>query len=150
MSLYRTFWILARTPLVAPEAARQAALAVPLTTFRDYSSTTVSNASQESGTYGRTRSLSTSASVGQPTTKGHSQSSPTGPNTDEVAHTDEAYEGGQSNPETSKKRIEGETGQSLDSSAADSRPSSKPSGKGDHDVPGSKTLGSRKPGQRSK
>lgn len=37
--------------------------------------------------------------------------------TDEIAHTDEAYEGGQSNPETSKKRIEGEVRSSRSGNA---------------------------------
>jgi len=144
MSIYRTFWMLAHTPLVTSEAAKRAAQGVPLTTFREYSSTP----SSSSFNSGRIRSLSTSSALAA--SENDHQTSPTGPDTDEIAHTDEAYEGGQSNPETSKKRIEGETGQSMDNSAADSRASSKPSEKGEHDVAGSKTVSGRKPGQKEK
>lgn len=75
MSLYRTLWILARTPLVAPESAKQAALGVPLTTFREYSSTPSSSSSSA----GRIRSLSTSSALATTPPKENSQTSPTGP-----------------------------------------------------------------------
>jgi len=135
MSLYRVLWILARTPLVLPEAAKQAAAGIPLTTFREYttpktlptipSSTSAGEALSNSN--GGTRSL------GGP--GAHTQTSPAGPDVslasvfgslytflrpftnpishyvfrhqaDEVAHAEEAYEGSQSDPETSKSRLE--------------------------------------------
>ena len=85
MSLYRVLWILARTPLVLPEATKQAAAGIPLTTFREYttpktlpaipSSTSASDALGNSN--GGIRSLGTSARARGP--GAHTQTSPTGP-----------------------------------------------------------------------
>lgn len=76
MSLYRTLWILAHTPLVTPEAARQATHGIPLTTFLEYPSLTTPPTTPDSGSISSPSgnnilSLSTSTRTGGPSAHTH-------------------------------------------------------------------------------